>query len=218
MTGAESATAIVLDRHPFWHEAVEHVLLRIDVQVVGKATSPVEALGLIELLRPDILVTAITMDAGEPDGLTCIREAHELVPDLRTVVLSMHSDRDHVDAALEAGASAYVSKSAHPDDLALAVRQTLEQSSAANAPRRTSYSSDRATALTRREREILQLLAEGHSNAQLAKLLWVTEQTIKFHLSNIYRKLNVSNRTEAAHWARVRGLLETPSDPVVVRA
>jgi DNA-binding NarL/FixJ family response regulator len=207
-----------LDRHPFWHEAVEHVLLRIDVQVVGKATSPVEALDLIELLRPDVLVTAITMDSGEPDGLTCIRDAHELVPHLRTVVLSMHSDRDHVDAAFEAGASACVSKSAHPDDLALAVRQTLEQASAASPPRRASYSSDRTTALTRREREILQLLAEGHSNAQLAKLLWVTEQTIKFHLSNIYRKLNVSNRTEAAHWARVRGLLETPSDPVVIRA
>ena len=61
--------------------------------------------------------------------------------------------------------------------------------------------------LTRRELEILQLVAEGHSNAQVGRLLWVTEQTVKFHLSNIYRKLDVSNRTEASRWAQVRNLL-----------
>ena len=70
--------------------------------------------------------------------------------------------------------------------------------------------------LTRRELEILRLVAEGHSNAQLAKMLWVTEQTVKFHLSNIYRKLDVSNRTEASRWAQVRGLL--PANPSAVVA
>jgi len=63
--------------------------------------------------------------------------------------------------------------------------------------------------LTRREVEILQLVAEGYSNAQLAKMLWVTEQTVKFHLSNIYRKLGVANRTEASRWAQLNGLLTT---------
>jgi DNA-binding CsgD family transcriptional regulator len=62
--------------------------------------------------------------------------------------------------------------------------------------------------LTRRELEILRLVAEGDSNAELARMLWVTEQTVKFHLSNIYRKLDVSNRTEASRWAQVHGLLE----------
>jgi DNA-binding CsgD family transcriptional regulator len=65
--------------------------------------------------------------------------------------------------------------------------------------------------LTRRELEILRLVAEGHSNAELAKMLWVTEQTVKFHLSNIYRKLDVSNRTEASRWAQIQGLL--PANP-----
>ena len=64
-----------------------------------------------------------------------------------------------------------------------------------------------ATELTRREHEILKLVAEGYSNSQLAKMLWVTEQTVKFHLSNIYRKLDVANRTEASRWAQVHGLL-----------
>ena len=62
--------------------------------------------------------------------------------------------------------------------------------------------------LTRRELEILRLVAEGHSNAQLARMLWVTEQTVKFHLSNIYRKLDVANRTEASRWAQLHGLLD----------
>jgi DNA-binding CsgD family transcriptional regulator len=62
--------------------------------------------------------------------------------------------------------------------------------------------------LTRRELEILQLVAEGDSNAQLARMLWITEQTVKFHLSNIYRKLGVSNRTEAGRWAQLNGLLD----------
>ncbi len=65
--------------------------------------------------------------------------------------------------------------------------------------------------LTRRELEILQLVAEGHSNTQLAKMLWVTEQTVKFHLSNVYRKLDVANRTEASRWAQLNGLLSSPA-------
>ncbi len=71
---------------------------------------------------------------------------------------------------------------------------------------------DDSVILTRRELEILRLVAEGRSNAQLAKMLWVTEQTVKFHLSNVFRKLQVSNRTEASRWAQLRGLL--PADAV----
>ena len=69
--------------------------------------------------------------------------------------------------------------------------------------------SDAVALLTKREGEILRLAAEGHSNSELAKMLWVTEQTVKFHLSNIYRKLEVSNRTEASRWAHHHGLLKT---------
>jgi DNA-binding CsgD family transcriptional regulator len=72
---------------------------------------------------------------------------------------------------------------------------------------------ERLLGLTPREIEILRLASEGHSNAQLAKHLWVTEQTIKFHLSNIYRKLDVANRTEASRWAHSHGLLPAVSEP-----
>jgi DNA-binding NarL/FixJ family response regulator len=210
-----SHSAVILDRQPLWLEAVELVLGRINVRVVGKATSPGEALDVIEAQRPDIFVTGIEMDAGEIDGIQCIARARELAPGLRAVVLSAHMETEYIDAALDAGAVAYVVKSAHPDDLASAIRQAFQHSVYLAGSRPTapapSWTPPAETAakhdLTRREREILQLVAEGHSNAKLAKMLWVTEQTVKFHLSNVYRKLDVSNRTEAARWAQLNGLL-----------
>jgi DNA-binding NarL/FixJ family response regulator len=211
VTHAETLTAVVLDRHPLWHEAVEHVLHRLDVRVVAKTTSPTVALNAIEKQRPDLLITDVTMDDSDLDGIECVREAIELLPELSAIVLSMRSDSDVVDAAIDAGAFAHVAKTSHPDALAETIGDALAISSDDAMP---SEATERQSRLTRRELEILQLLAQGHSNQQLAKLLWVTEQTIKFHLSNIYRKLNVSNRTEAAHWAQVRGLLETAPDPV----
>ena len=133
-------------------------------------------------------------------------------------MLSIHDDTKHIDAALAAGAVAYVIKTAHPDDLRSAIRQAFAHSvylpgsrTAAAAAQSTHVPTEDLPDLTRRELEILQLVAEGHSNTQLAKMLWVTEQTVKFHLSNVYRKLDVANRTEASRWAQLHGLLSTPA-------
>jgi DNA-binding NarL/FixJ family response regulator len=214
-------TAVLLDQHPLWLDAVERVVQPVGISVVGKATAPEEALRLVEEREPDILVTALELHGSSMDGLTLIRRARELQPQIKSIVVSMYRDPDHIDAALEAGADAYVVKTAHPDDLASAIRQAFEASiflagrppaAAVTAHRQiTPPAADESLGLTRRELEILQLMAEGHSNAQLAKMLWVTEQTVKFHLSNIYRKLDVSNRTEASRWAQLHGLL--PAQP-----
>ena len=215
-------TAVLLDQHPLWLDAFEQLVQRIGVDVVGKTTSPPEALQLVEEHRPDVFVTALEVHEDRIDGLACLRLAREQQPDLKAIVVSMYVDSEHIDAALEAGADAYVIKTAHPDDLAAAVRQAFTHSMylASARPARTT---PRAAApvedevgLTRRELEILQMVSEGHSNAQLAKMLWVTEQTVKFHLSNIYRKLDVSNRTEASRWAQVRGLLPANEEAAVL--
>jgi DNA-binding NarL/FixJ family response regulator len=113
-----------------------------------------------------------------------------------------------------------VVKTAHSDDVGVAIRQTFSPSlflpgvtTAPMASSAVATDADPAVAmLTKREREILQLVADGHSNSQLARMLWVTEQTVKFHLSNIYRKLDVANRTEASRWAQIHGLLD-PAAP-----
>ena len=219
---ANRRTAVVLDAQPLWAEAVEGVLRRVGVDVSGKATTGHEALSLVRRLRPDLLITDISVGDGERAGLTCLYEARQSVPELRSIVLSLSDDSDEIDAALRAGALAYVLKSAHPDDLASAVRQAFRHSVyfalPAGVSNGDSISKGRESAdrveLTKREREILRLAVEGHSNAQLAEMLWVTEQTVKFHLSNVYRKLKVSNRTEAARWAQLHGLVETSGGTV----
>jgi DNA-binding NarL/FixJ family response regulator len=207
-------TAVLVDRHPLWVEAVERVLVRVQTQVVGSATTPERGLVLVGERKPDLLVTGIRMPEGEMDGITLVRKARERLPRVKAIVLSDYEDREHIDAALAAGAVAYVLKKAHPEDLASAIRQAFD-SSVYLADGRTTVAPplqvlEESPGLTRREFEILKLVAEGHSNAELARKLWVTEQTVKFHLSNIYRKLDVANRTEASRWAQVRGLLPAP--------
>ena len=211
-TERESAgrTAVLFDPHPLWLEAVTQVLSNAGVEVRAATSAVSEALSALEEHRPSVFVTALLVDEGAEDGIACVRDAVGLVPGLKTIVLTEEEKPDHIDAAFAAGAVAYVFKRADPQDLASAVRQSFEHSVYFSSPRsRAEEESDRTIDdLTRRELEILRLVAEGHSNAALARMLWVTEQTVKFHLSNIYRKLGVANRTEASRWAQVNGLLK----------
>jgi DNA-binding NarL/FixJ family response regulator len=210
--------AVVLDPHPIWLDAVEMVLARIGASVVLKTSSARDALAAIERDQPRLLTLELDTQPGEPDGFEVIRRATAQSRSLRAIVLSTHHDRAHIDGALAAGASAYVVKTAHPDDVASAVRQAFDNSvylpggplalGEPLAPEVQHARGERPGGLTRRELEILKLVAEGHSNAALGRMLWVTEQTVKFHLSNIYRKLEVTNRTEASRWAQVNGLLD----------
>lgn len=205
-------TAVVLDEQPLWLEAMEQLLTDVGVTIVGTTTKPVEALGLVEEHHPDILLTDYHADDGELTAIECLRKAQEVHPKLKTVVLSATDQPQQIESAFEAGASVFCVKTAAQDDLMAAIRQAfkvsiyLARASKATEPREPVASVE-TPELTRRELEILQLVAEGHSNSQLAKKLWVTEQTVKFHLSNIYRKLDVVNRTEASRWAHLHGLL-----------
>jgi len=213
-------TAIVLDEQPLWLEAMEHLLNRAGMRVVAKTTDPSEALDLVAVHEPDILLADYGVRSGELDVVECLRRAHELHPQLKSVVLSASNDPRQIEAAFAAGASAFCVKTAAQGDLMAAIRQTFELSiylarPAPVAPAEPATPPD-ASRLTRRELEILRLAADGHSNAQLARMLWVTEQTVKFHLSNIYRKLDVANRTEASRWAQRHGLLE--SSPALTAA
>ncbi len=208
--------AVLVDQHPLWLDAVEQVLDRVGVEVVGKATSLAEGTELLAELRPDLVVLEIEAAGSDTDGVAWLGEMRQRFPELKVIVLSTADEPGGINAAFSAGAVAYVVKKADPDDLAVAVRQTFEQSiylpSATGEVTRVPATEHLDyPGLTRRELEILQLVAEGLSNAELARLLWVTEQTVKFHLSNIYRKLGVPNRTGASRWAQLHGLLPAQS-------
>ena len=208
----DSQTAVLLDQHPLWLTALERILLNAGVTPVGTATSTTEALALVEEHQPDLFVLDSEMNGDVPDGLTCLRDALALVPSMKAVVVSASDASEPIEAALNGGAVAYVLKRAEPEDLASAIRQVFSRSlylaGNGGAARVTAPSEVSSAGLTRREREILQLVAEGNTNGQVARKLWVTEQTVKFHLANIFRKLDVTNRTQASRWAHAHGLLE----------
>ena len=212
MPMASGRTAVLVDEHPLWLDTIEQVVKPVQMRVLAKVTRASAAVGVLSEQTPDLLVTGIRMPDGEINGIDLVRQALERLPSMKAIVLSMYEERTLVEAAFAAGAFAYVLKSADPDDLRAAIRQAFEPS-VFFAPELADNGAEPAESppvdpgLTRREIEILQLVAEGYSNAQLAKMLWVTEQTVKFHLSNIYRKLGVANRTEASRWAQVHGLL-----------
>ena len=219
MASHQERTAVLLDPHPLWLDALESILSSIDVAVVGRTTSADDALRLVEEHKPDILICETNTTNGGMSGDALIRACREHDDSLRVIVLGASREPADIDAAFEAGALAYAVKTAHPDDVASTVRQTFDSTiflassfstngrGNGSAPEAPDGKEDEDVDLTRREREILALVAEGHSNRELARMLWVTEQTVKFHLSNIYRKLDVANRTEASRWAHRHGLV-----------
>ena len=218
MSVCDGRKAVLVDPYPLWLEAVEIVVANVGVQVAHRGTSPRAAYEAVLELRPDVLLTGIGVESDEEfDGIELVRRSTQALPTLKAIVVTMRNDPESINAALDAGAVAYVIKSADPEELGSAVRLAFARTVYIPGGRRTttvpSLPAEGAPGLTRRELEILRLVAEGHPNAKIARSLWVTEQTVKFHVSNIFRKLDVSNRTEAARWAQLHGLLQaTPSD------
>src|SRR5438876_23410 len=121
-------TAVIVDEHPLWLDAVEQVLERISVEVLGKATTLSEATELVQDLQPDLLVVEVTMSEGETTGFSWLPEICQRFRDLKAIVLSTSDDPADIASALSAGAAVYVVKKAHPDDLAVAVRQAYDHS------------------------------------------------------------------------------------------
>ena len=204
MRGEESV--LLVGAHPVLLEAVEKLLRERGFTVAGKATSAGDALRRLRERPADVVVLDLQMPGSE--AMTCLREIRARHGRTAIVALSQEGGGDAVARALAEGAVACVLKSGVPEDLVTAVRQ---------ARRRSIYFPGRgepaaavpaeASELTARELEILRLVADGASNTDVARKLWVTKQTVKFHLSNVYRKLGVANRTEASRYAQLHGLL-----------
>jgi DNA-binding NarL/FixJ family response regulator len=210
---------LLADDHRLVLEGVRRALAGSDdFEIVGEATSGDQVLPLVHQLDPDLLLLDLRMP--RMDGLTCLDLLRKRAPRTKVVVLSVYHDSEHVHNALSRGACGYIVKSIAPTDLPAALRQTAQQTihSAFGAPNDDNVGS--GAGLSRRETTILKLVAAGRSNREIAAELWVTEQTVKFHLTNIYRKIDVANRTEAARFAFRAGIAQNPAideEPLEVR-
>jgi DNA-binding NarL/FixJ family response regulator len=201
---------LIADDHKLIVEGVKRALQEADdFEVVGECSSGSQVLPLVGRTNPDIVLLDLRMPGA--DGLTCLAQIKKRYPEVKVVVLSVSTDENVIQTVLMRGASAYIVKSINPIDLPSALRQAVEGTmfSAIGLPE-PGESAAKAAGLTEREAAILSALARGLSNEAIGKELWVAEQTVKFHLTNIYRKLGVSNRTEAARLAYQNGLVEIP--------
>jgi len=177
-----------------------------DISVVGHACTAEELCPMVARTRPDIVL--VDPQLFGPDEFECIRAIKAQHRAARVVLFSAKSNLHHVQAALEAGSAAYIVKTIHPLDLVGALRQTLRRT--VFHPRLSQAlqgENGHTDELTAREHEILTAVARGLSNKAISEELWVTEQTVKFHLTNVYRKLGVPSRTAAVRYAHEHGLV-----------
>ena len=182
-------------------------------QVDGRTANPDTVLGA----SPDVVLIDELEDA---EGmLALIREVKAERPSVIVLVLTLSPASEWLDALFAAGAAGAVSKATHPAALATLIRETINgRVLNLHKPVEAGASSAGPSnvpdgLLSARELEVLQLVAAGSSNGEIARKLWITEQTVKFHLRNIYRKLDVGNRTEASRYAHVNGLVGGGPEP-----
>lgn len=206
------ARVILADDHPLFIEALAEAVGRAGIEVVATARDGGELMELAKTTEAD----AVLLDLAMPglDGFECLELLREQRPEWALIVVSASDDEADIRRALDLGAVCFVGKAIDPNDLAGAVHVLLLRSVHLPPPHRNDSSANGHGAdevakglLTPRELEILRLAAQGQSNAQIASALWVTEQTVKFHLSNTYKKIGVTNRTSASRWAENHRLL-----------
>jgi DNA-binding NarL/FixJ family response regulator len=187
-----------------------------EFNVLGHIDPQAAREGSIAELDPEVVLLD---DMGQsPQVVELIGKIKAGHPRIEVIVLTLVMEPRWLDELFEAGAISAISKATHPGALTTLLRETLaghvvhvSKGLARNrGAARVNHAALEGTPLTPRELEVLQLVASGSSNGEIAQALWVTEQTVKFHLSNVYRKLEVANRTEASHYAYINGLIAAP--------
>ena len=201
---------VIADDHRLLLDGIKRALEADgNFEIVGETQSGTQVLPLVSRTKPELVLLDVRMP--HMDGLACLDEIKRRHPDVKVVMLSASASPDLVEAALRRGAAAYIVKTVNPDDLPATLRQALEGNvHTAVGIDESERASAKAIGLTERELTILGALARGLSNDEIAKEFWVAPQTVKFHLTNIYRKLGVKNRTEATRLAYQHGLVESP--------
>jgi NarL family two-component system response regulator LiaR len=199
---------LVADDHALMLEAIRRILGDVaDIAIVAEAQSGRQVLPLLERTKPDLVVLDLNMPGM--DGLLCLERIRARHPSVKVVILSASTEPERIDAAFRRGANAYILKTIDPVDLPSALRQAAAATVFHAFGQQPDPSLVRDAGLTEREVVMLKALARGLSNHSISREFWVTEQTVKFHLTNIYRKLGVANRTEAARYAFDHGLVDS---------
>ena len=204
---------LLADDHELMLEAIRIALQQAadEFEVVASTSNGTQVLPLVAQTQPDVVLLDLRMPAM--DGLTCLELLQKRYPKVKAIVLSGVEDETVIRSAFTRGAAAFIRKHIDPRDLPAALRQAIDGTvvhRVIGEADETAPLPAKELGLSERELSILGALGEGMSNKRIAKEFWLAEQTVKFHLTNIYRKLGVGTRTEAVHRAYQVGLLESP--------
>lgn len=197
---------VVVDDHAVVRDGVARLLESADeIDVVGLAPDGEEAVALVDRVDPDVVLMDLSMPVV--DGVEATRRIVVSHPGMRVVVLTTFADQERILDALNAGAAGYLLKDATPEELIAGVRAVVAGGApldpkAARVLLDSRNAATPARELSPREREVLVLLGEGLANKQIARRLGITERTVKAHLTSIFQQLGVTDRTQAALWAR----------------
>ncbi|MCM3670785.1 response regulator transcription factor [Mesobacillus maritimus] len=197
------------DHHVVRRGLVFFLKTQKDITIIGEAGNGKEAVELAKSLKPDIILMDLAMP--EMDGIEATRIIKSDEPNIQILILTSFSDKDHVIPALEAGASGYQLKDIQPDELVRCIKSIMNgenqlhpkatSSLLANLSKKESLPKSRLEELTKREKDVLIEISQGKSNKEIAESLFITEKTVKSHVSNILSKLELSDRTQAALYA-----------------
>ncbi len=212
MAEKEIIRVLIVDDHEMVRRGLSLFLRSFeDLELVGEATNGEEALKVCEDTKPDVILMDIVMPGG--NGIEATRAIKEKYPHIYIVALTSSSDMSSVTAAIQAGATSYLLKNISDDQLANAIR-AAKQGQRVLSPEATQALINAATRptepnyrLTGREIEVLKLMVQGLNNPEIAEKLYVSRSTVKYHISSIFAKLNVTNRSEAIALALRHGLI-----------
>lgn len=202
---------LIADDHGLVRAGLTELIGTFDgVEVIGSASGGAEAIAMVAEHRPDIVLMDLEMPGV--DGIAATTEIHKQSPETRVVILTSFSDRDRILKALDAGAIGYLLKDAEPGELergiAAAARgeSPLDPRAAGTVIAARIHAPEPRAVISIREREVLALLSRGMANKEIARNLGISEKTVKAHLTSIFRQIKVSDRTQAALWARAHGI------------
>jgi DNA-binding NarL/FixJ family response regulator len=211
----EAIKILIADDHPVVREGLIAMLSREgDFKVVGEAKDGVEAVNKAKELSPDVVLMDLRMP--EMDGVEAMRQIRPTMPSVKFIILTTYSDDDYIFSGIEAGARAYLLKDAPREDLFKAIRSVYRGESliqpvvASKLLDRFSQLSRRTPSgeeLSERELEVLCLMAKGAANKEISAELNIAQSTVKTHITNIFQKLGVNDRTEAVTQALKKGII-----------
>lgn len=202
---------VVADDHRVVRVGLEQLLATFDdIEAVGFAAGGEEAVALCRDLEPDVLLLDLSMP--DLDGIEVSARLRETTPGTRVVVFTSFSDRERIVRALDAGAIGYLLKDAEPEEILAAIRAAARGESPLAPRAAAELLADRKSRpptveLTGRELEVLRLVVDGLANKQIARRLGISEKTVKGHLTNLFQRIGVADRTQAALWAERNGVL-----------